>query len=91
MSTARLSSKGQVVIPKEFRDQHGWDAGTEFTVSATADGLLLSPVQRFPATTLDDVVGCLQHLYDGPAKSIDDMRQAAENEVVRRHLRATSK
>ncbi len=29
---AKLSSKGQIVIPKSVRDAHGWRAGTEFEI-----------------------------------------------------------
>lgn len=28
MATTRLSTKGQLILPKELRDRHGWEAGT---------------------------------------------------------------
>jgi len=34
MDTTKLSSKGQVVLPKSVRDQHGWGEGTEFVVES---------------------------------------------------------
>ena len=58
MDTTKLSSKGQVVLPKSVRDQHGWGEGTEFVVESTAQGVLLRPRQadnrhRDPAVTGD--------------------------------------
>jgi len=49
MSTARLSSKGQLIIPKPIRKAHGWDTGPEFEVIDTEEGILLksrSPFKR---------------------------------------------
>ena len=34
METTRLSSKGQVIIPKTLRDAHHWLAGQEFIAIA---------------------------------------------------------
>lgn len=54
----KLSSKGQIVIPKSVRDAHGWREGTEFEVVDTSTGVALEPVQRpdprFPPITWDD-------------------------------------
>ncbi len=36
METTRLSNKGQIVIPKNVRNAHGWEPGLEFIVEDTA-------------------------------------------------------
>jgi AbrB family looped-hinge helix DNA binding protein len=48
METTRLSSKGQVILPKSIRDAHRWQPGTEFMVEDTAEGVLLRPAKPFP-------------------------------------------
>ena len=60
METTRLSTKGQIVLPKDIRTSRAWGPGTEFTVEETGDGILLRPADRFPATSLDEVAGCLR-------------------------------
>jgi len=74
MSIARLSSKGQLIIPKHIRTIHCWEAGQELEVIDTADGVLLASRTPFPATSIDD----LKQLkaYSGPSKSLDDMDDA---------------
>lgn len=43
----KLSSKGQLVIPKEIRSRLRLDSETRFHIHATADGnILLEPVQH---------------------------------------------
>lgn len=83
MGTARLSTKGQIVVPKNIRDSHAWSPGTEFTVEETADGILLRPARRFPRTTLDQVIGCLR--WKGKPKTLAQMDAAIRREVMRRH------
>lgn len=39
--THRIGSKGQVVIPKELREQHGLQAGTKVSFEAREDGVLV--------------------------------------------------
>ena len=46
MEKTRLSSKGQLIIPKAVRDAHGWGEGTEFTVEDTKDGIVLNLWRR---------------------------------------------
>lgn len=57
METTKLSSKGQVIIPKAFRTTHNWAAGLELMVIDTGDGLLLKPKAPFAPAALADVVG----------------------------------
>ena len=60
METTKLSSKGQVIIPKGVRKTHHWEAGLELVVIDTGDGILLKPKVSFPATTLNNVAGLLK-------------------------------
>jgi len=60
MKTTRLSSKGQVVIPKNFRAAHRWSSGLELLVIDTGDGLLLKPKAPFAQSSLEYVAGCLR-------------------------------
>ncbi len=85
METTKLSSKGQVIIPKAFRLAHHWDTGLELLVIETVDGLLLRPKAAFVETSLDEVAGSLQ--FAGPAKTQDDI-DAAQRSAARRMWRA---
>lgn len=82
MSTTRLSSKGQVVLPKELREARGWSTGLEFDVEERPDGVLLKPRSPFPPTTVDDLLGCLG--YQGPRRSIAEM-DAGVLEEAKKH------
>lgn len=73
METTRLSSKGQVVIPKAIRDGHHWQAGTEFVVEECADGILLKPGERFARTSVEAGIGCAG--YKGPSKTLEEIEQ----------------
>ncbi len=85
METTRLSSKGQVILPKSIRDAHQWRPGTQFVVEKTADGVLLRPAKPFPPTRIEDVAGCLR--YTGKAKTLSQMDAAIGAEVKARHGR----
>jgi len=71
METTRLSSKGQLIIPKSVRALHHWGVGTEFTLEDCADGVLLKPIKPFKPAKIEEVFGCLGS--DGPPKTIEDM------------------
>ncbi|RJG02275.1 AbrB/MazE/SpoVT family DNA-binding domain-containing protein [Noviherbaspirillum sedimenti] len=59
METVKLSSKGQIVIPKNIRDNLHLPPGTEFVISMTATGLTLTPTTLFPRVTAREVRGFL--------------------------------
>jgi AbrB family looped-hinge helix DNA binding protein len=85
METTRLSTKGQIVLPKDIRTARAWGPGTEFTVEETGDGILLRPSERFPETGLDQVAGSLRSKR--ASKTSAQMRSAIRREVIRRHDR----
>mgnify|MGYP001562483043 CR=1 FL=1 len=70
-SRVRLSTKGQLVIPKDMRERHGWTAGAELVLEDLGERVLLRQWQDVPATRLEDLIGCTG--YKGPAKSLAEM------------------
>jgi AbrB family looped-hinge helix DNA binding protein len=50
LATARIGEKGQLTVPKEYRDEMGLETGAPMTVLRVGDGLILMPEQaRFRA------------------------------------------
>ncbi len=60
METARLSTKGKIVLPKAIRTSKAWQAGSEFLIEELGEGVLLRAAQRFPRTQLAEVAGLLK-------------------------------
>jgi AbrB family looped-hinge helix DNA binding protein len=85
MEITRLSTKGQIVLPKNIRASRSWGPGTEFTVEETGDGVLLRAARPFPETDLEEVAGGLRSKRK--AKTVAQMRTARKREVIRRHDR----
>ena len=77
--TTRLSSKGQVIIPKTIRETYRWAMGQEFIVEDTGEGILLRPKSPFPQTTVEEVAGCLK--YGGPERTLKQMEDAIKKGV----------
>jgi AbrB family looped-hinge helix DNA binding protein len=85
MQTTRLSTKGQIILPKGIRVSRAWGPGTEFTVEETGEGILLRPAVHFADTNLEEVAGCLRSKRK--SKTPAQMRAAIGREVSRRHDR----
>lgn len=82
MQRTRLSSKGQIILPKSIRDARAWEPGLEFTIEPSGNGVLLRPAALFPPTRLEDVVGCLRSTRKPAAERT---REAIDREVKSRH------
>ena len=70
----RLSSKGQLVLPKVLRERHGWKEGTEVEVEEVAGGVLLHFAPPAEGATWDDLLGCVG--YRGRRRSLAQMQEA---------------
>lgn len=82
MATTKMSSKGQVIIPKSVRTAHHWESGQELVVVDVGDGVLLKPKSPFAKTRIEVVAGCLQ--YKGKAKTLEEMDKAIAQGVKER-------
>ena len=74
MDSIKLSSKGQVIIPKHIRSTYHWEPGQELILIDTGNGILLKPKAPFSESTLCQVAGCLH--YTGTAKTVAEMDRA---------------
>lgn len=81
----KLSSKGQVILPKKVRDTRRWVEGTRFVVEEVPEGVLLRPLTSFSPTRLEDVFGCLH--YEGRPKTLREMDEAIATGVRERRGR----
>jgi AbrB family looped-hinge helix DNA binding protein len=75
----KLSTKGQVVLPKSLRASHRWKAGTEFIIQDRDEGILLKPKAGAAARTWESIIGCVG--YEGPSKSVKEMDEAVAAET----------
>jgi AbrB family looped-hinge helix DNA binding protein len=82
----RLSTKGQIVVPKDIRERRNWAPGDELVIEETDEGVLLKRAPRFPPTRIEDVYGRL-HRPGMKSVSVAEMNDAIAAEVRRRHAR----
>jgi AbrB family looped-hinge helix DNA binding protein len=85
MATTRISTKGQVVLPRAVRERRKWGPGTMLIVEETKDGVLLRREKPFPPTTFEQVAGILK--YKGKPKTLEEMDEAIAKGVRERHAR----
>ena len=71
MPTTKLSSKGQICIPKRIRTAQSWRVGQTFDVIETPDGILLRPHTEFSSTSLDLLGNALN--YKGSAHPVEEL------------------
>ncbi len=80
MEITKLSSKGQVIIPKPVRSAHDWKIGQELVVIDMGDGILLRPRTPFSTTNIRDVASCLK--FTGKPKTLAEMENAIKKGIT---------
>ena len=89
METVKLSSKGQIVIPKEIRETQHLAVGTEFFVSYVKGEIRLTPVPVFPKTKVGDGLGMLAR--KGGRRLSDEETRRAIGGVLKKRDAATKR
>ncbi|MEA3041771.1 MAG: hypothetical protein QOC65_1260 [Sphingomonadales bacterium] len=80
--TTTVSTKGQVILPKDIRDHRRWEAGTKLIVQDTEGGVLLKAAPLFAPTEIGAVYGSLS--VAGEALTVEEMKEAVAAEARRR-------
>jgi AbrB family looped-hinge helix DNA binding protein len=74
-SATRLTSKGQIVIPKRVREQLRWASGTQLAVEVLVGGAVrLTPFEA--EDSIDTLYGCLKDLPRDPLADLEAEHQA---------------
>ena len=84
-TTAKVTSKGQITIPKHVRESLRLRPGDKVRFEIEEDGCAR---MRAMNRSIDDIVGMLKPYYDGPAISVEEMNDAIAASAVERAERA---
>ena len=73
-----VSSKGQIVIPRDVRKRLNILAGDQFEVVERPDGVLLRKASVKSGKSFDEVTANIKSIirFDGPPVSIEEMNEA---------------
>jgi AbrB family looped-hinge helix DNA binding protein len=74
-SATRLTSKGQVVIPKSVRERLRWSSGTELAVEILDDRAVRLTLLE-AENPIDILYGCLKDLPGDPLADLEAEHQA---------------
>ena len=77
-SITRLSTKGRVEIPKEYRDRHPWTAGEVLWIEERHDGILPRPGGAPAMKQSSDLLGITGS--SGPNSSLEDIEAVITEE-----------
>jgi len=83
VETTKISSKGQVVIPKSLRVAHRWETGQELVVVDVGDGILFKSKSPFKETSITEVASSLK--FSGKPKTLGDMDSAILKGIKNRY------
>ncbi len=81
--TTRVSTKGQVILPKAIRDRLNWPPGTSLVVESADNAVVLRAAPRFKPTTIDEVFGMSRRAGQRPL-TVDEMDAGVLDEARRR-------
>lgn len=85
MAKTKLSSRGQIVIPKEIREKLDLSPGQKLEIYEEGDKIVLIAVP-------EDPVGSLNGMFETES-SVEELRETGKEEDKRRklHLKGTDK
>jgi len=84
ISTTRLSTKGQVVIPESIREQLHLGSGTRFVVVAEGDVVVLKAISTPSMSEFDPIIAKARNQAAGVGLTRKDIRSAVKSSRARK-------
>src|SRR5580692_10129812 len=81
----RIGEKGQLTIPKQYRDELGLDTGAPVAVLRIGEGLILIPEQNRFRILCDSIASALESRSLSPADLLDTLPEARQRVFARRY------
>ncbi len=85
LTTTKIGEKGQVTVPKEFREDLGLESGAPFAVLRLGDGLILLPEQKRFNSLCEEISSALARTGSATAAVLATLPEARERVFVRRY------
>lgn len=90
LTTARIGEKGQLTVPKQFRDDLGLGIGAPFAVLRLGDGLVLLPEEQRFEQLCQRVSAALTGAGLTPEAILATLPEARKRVFARRYSKADS-
>jgi len=89
LTTTKIGEKGQLTVPKQFREDLGLGTGAPFAVLRLGDGLVLLPEQQRFDHLCEKVSAALTSLGITPEDTLATLPQARKRVFARHYGRST--
>jgi len=87
----RIGEKGQLTIPKQYRDDLGLDSGAPVAVLRIGEGLMLIPEHNRFRLLCAAIASVFEERNITPANLVDTLPEARERVFARRYSAASAK
>jgi AbrB family looped-hinge helix DNA binding protein len=85
VANSRIGEKGQLTIPKQYRDELGLDAGASVAVLRIGEGLMLIPEQNRFRILCESIASVFERRHVTPTDLLDTLPEARERVIARRY------
>ena len=85
VANTRIGEKGQLTIPKQYRDELGLDAGASVAVLRVGEGLMLIPEQNRLRILCESIASVLERRHLTPGDLLDTLPGARQRVFARRY------
>ncbi len=85
LAHTRIGEKGQLTIPKSYRDELGLETGAPLAVLRVGEGLILIPEQNRFRELCDSIASAFEERHVSPADLVKSLPEARRRVFFRRY------
>lgn len=89
METTKVSTKGQVVLPKSVRDAQKWETGQELAVIAMGDCVILRKAPKKAGAGWGSIAGMLSRYRKDKPVTDEEMHEAVSKAAAKSWRKST--